>query len=87
MNNTFITHMDMNNSNLRELYPASQAPINVKDDSYIGSNCTILMGTNIKNKVIIGANSLVTKDLAEKAVYAGTPAIKIKNLDGVQKTS
>ena len=83
MNNTFITHMDMNNSNLRELYPASQAPVIIKDDAYLGVNCTILMGVTVANKAIVGANSLVTKDLHEKTVYAGCPAVKIKNIDGI----
>lgn len=83
MNNTFITHMDMNKSNLRELYPASQAPVIIKDDVYIGVNCTILMGVTVENKSIVGANSLVTKDLHKKTVYAGSPAVKIKVIDGI----
>ena len=83
MNNTFITHMDMNKSNLRELYPASQAPVIIKDDVYLGVNCTILMGVKVASKVIVGANSLVTKDLHEKTIYAGSPVAKIKDINGV----
>ena len=83
MNNTFITHIDMNNSNLRELYTASQAPVIIKDDVYLGVNCTILMGVTVAIKSIVGANSLVTKDLNEKTINAGSPAVKIKDIDGV----
>jgi len=44
----------------------------------IGSNATILP-VNICDKVVIGAGSVVTKNITESAVYAGNPAKKIKN--------
>ncbi len=40
----------------------------------IGSNATILP-VNICNHVVIGAGSVVTKDINEPGVYAGNPAI------------
>jgi len=83
MNNTLITHTDMNNSNLREKYPATQAPVVIKDDAYLGTNCTVLMGVTIGEKAMIGANSLVKKDVLEKTIYAGVPAVKIRSIDGV----
>ncbi len=83
MNNTFITHLDMNNSNLREIYSATQDKIEVHDDVYIGTNCTILKGVIIQSQTIIGANSLVNKSTDSKHIYAGTPAVKVKKIDGV----
>lgn len=83
MNNTFITHLDMNNSELRKIYPASQNNIVIEDDSYLGTNCTVLMGVTIGAKAIIGAQSLVTKDVNKKTINAGIPAVKIKDIDGV----
>lgn len=44
----------------------------------IGTNSTILPVT-IVDDVIIGAGSVVIKDILEKGVYAGNPARKIKN--------
>ena len=44
---------------------------------YIGSNATILP-VNICDKVIIGAGSVVTKNITTSGIYAGNPAKKIK---------
>jgi acetyltransferase-like isoleucine patch superfamily enzyme len=47
----------------------------------IGSNATILP-VSICDNVVIGAGSVVTKDITEKGVYAGNPARKMKEVDG-----
>ncbi|MCP4458484.1 MAG: N-acetyltransferase [Cytophagales bacterium] len=45
----------------------------------IGSNVTILP-VQIADRVVIGAGSVVTKDISEAGVYAGNPAKKIRDL-------
>jgi acetyltransferase-like isoleucine patch superfamily enzyme len=45
----------------------------------IGSNATILP-VNICDNVVIGAGSVITKDIKKSGVYAGNPAKKIRNL-------
>ena len=45
----------------------------------IGTNSTILPVT-ICDNVVIGAGSVVTKDITESGIYAGNPARKIKGL-------
>ena len=45
----------------------------------IGSNATILPVT-ICDRVIVGAGAVVTKNITESGVYAGNPAIKIRDL-------
>lgn len=45
----------------------------IGDNVSIGSNATILPVT-ICNNVIIGAGSVVTKDILEQGIYAGNPA-------------
>ncbi len=45
----------------------------------IGSNATILPVT-ICDGVVIGAGSVVTKDITQKGIYAGNPAKKIRSL-------
>jgi len=45
----------------------------------IGSNATILP-VSICDKVVIGAGSVVTKDIAEPGVYAGNPAKLLRKL-------
>ena len=46
----------------------------------IGSNATILP-INICDNVVIGAGSVVTKNITESGVYVGNPAIKIKEIN------
>lgn len=48
-------------------------------DVSIGSNATILP-VSICDKTVIGAGSVVTKDIFKAGVYAGNPAKKIKDL-------
>jgi acetyltransferase-like isoleucine patch superfamily enzyme len=45
----------------------------------IGTNATILPVT-ITDHVVIGAGSVVTKDIREPGVYAGNPARKLRSL-------
>ncbi|MEP0986898.1 acyltransferase [Ekhidna sp.] len=45
----------------------------------IGSNATI-MPVSICDQVVIGAGSVVTKDITESGVYVGNPAKKLRNI-------
>lgn len=51
--------------------------ITIKDDAYIGANCTILPGVTIGEGAVVGANALVTKDLEPWGIYVGSPCKKI----------
>ena len=44
---------------------------------FVGANSTILADVHIGSNVIIGAGSLVNKDIEGGYVYAGVPAKKI----------
>jgi acetyltransferase-like isoleucine patch superfamily enzyme len=50
----------------------------IGDNVSIGSNATILP-VEICNNVVIGAGSVVTKDIKESGVYAGNPARLLKS--------
>jgi acetyltransferase-like isoleucine patch superfamily enzyme len=51
----------------------------IGDNVSIGSNSTVLPVT-ICNNVVIGAGSVITKDIKASGVYAGNPARLIKTL-------
>jgi len=57
------------------------APIEIKNDVFIGISCIILPGVTIGNNCIIGAGSVVTKDIPDNSVAAGVPARIIKSTD------
>ena len=46
----------------------------------MGGNVTVLAGVTIGNGVVIGAGSIVTKDVPDNVVIAGTPAKIIKEI-------
>lgn len=48
---------------------------------FIGMHSTILKGVHIGNNVIIGANSLVNKDIPDNCVAAGSPCKVIMSLE------
>ena len=55
-------------------------PIFIEDDVWIGHDTTILKGITIGRGAIIGACSLVTKDVAPWTVNVGNPLRVIKSL-------
>ena len=46
----------------------------------IGMNCIILKGVTIGEGAIVGAGSVVTKDVPAWTVVAGNPAIFVKKI-------
>lgn len=53
------------------------APIKIGKGVWIGSNSTVLPGVSIGDNAVIGAGSVVTRDIPPNAIAAGNPA-KIK---------
>ena len=49
-------------------------PIVIGSHSFLGNNVIVLPGTSIGSKTIIGAGSVVSKDVPDNAVWAGNPA-------------
>lgn len=62
----------------RPLY--SKGPIIIGNNVWIGEKVCILPNVKIGNSAIIGANSVVTKDIPPYSVAAGSPAKVIKQL-------
>jgi acetyltransferase-like isoleucine patch superfamily enzyme len=54
-------------------------PITVGNNVYIGEDSLILLGVHIGSNVVIGARSVVTRDIPENSVAAGVPARVIKS--------
>jgi UDP-2-acetamido-3-amino-2,3-dideoxy-glucuronate N-acetyltransferase len=56
-------------------------PTHVKRGASIGSGATLLCGITIGERAVVGAGSVVTKDVPPRAVVAGNPARLIRTLD------
>lgn len=49
-------------------------PVTIGKNVWIGGNCSILPGITIGDHAVIGAGSVVTKDVPRHAIVAGNPA-------------
>ena len=81
-----ICEANANNGKEINTYPyvanraTRKGDIIIEDDVWIGANVTIMPGITIGKCSIVGAGSVVTKNLEPYGVYAGVPAKKIRNV-------
>ncbi len=54
-------------------------PVVIEDEVMIGANVTILAGVTIGRRAVIGAGSVVTRDIPAGAFAAGSPARVIRS--------
>lgn len=59
--------------------------VTIGNNVWIGGNCTILPGVKIGNNVVIGAGSLVTKDIDNNVLALGNPCVKIREINDIDK--
>src|SRR3989338_6539831 len=68
-------------------YPVSdhlEGPV-IKRGARLGVNVTILPGIHVGEDALVGAGSVVTRDVPARAVVAGNPARVIKTVDEINK--
>lgn len=76
--NSIIVDTDFHplDSAQRKTRPAEgkTATVVIKDDVFIGMNCLILKGVTVGQGSVVGAGSVVTKDVPPGVIVAGNPA-------------
>ena len=70
-----------NNHDPYDRYVITCKPILIKEGAWVGAGATILPGVTVGKHAIIGANSVVSKDIPDYAVVVGCPAKVIKYLE------
>jgi len=73
-----VTIMDSDFHNIDYANHEKSAPVNIGNHVWIGSRAMILKGVTIGDGAIIGAGSVVTKDVPTQSIVAGVPAKVIK---------
>lgn len=65
----------------RERHLYSKGTVIIEDDVWIGDKVTILPGVRIGRGSIIGANTVVTKDIPSYSIAVGTPCNIVRRYD------
>ncbi len=61
------------------------APVKIADKVWIGARAVILKGVNVGEGAVVGAGSVVTKDVPEWTIVAGNPARIIRPLSAEER--
>lgn len=81
MNVHFINGTHEIGDNKRRAGKGITKKIVVKSGAWIGADTITMPGVTIGNGVVVGAGSLVTKDLEDNAIYLGRPASLYRKLE------
>ena len=69
-----------NNHDLHDREILTCKPVHLKRNCWIGAGASILPGVTVGENAVVGAGSVVTKDVADNTVVAGNPAKFMKNI-------
>ena len=69
-----------NNHDLYERQVITCRPVHIGKNAWIGAGATILPGVTVGDNAVVGAASVVTKDVPADTIVAGNPARIIKRI-------
>ncbi len=75
--NTLITDSDWHTDDYRV---GKDAPVIIEENVWLGYGVKVLKGVHIGKNSLVGANSVVTKDIPENVIAAGNPCRVVKQL-------
>jgi acetyltransferase-like isoleucine patch superfamily enzyme len=80
----FITDSDWHGTYDRLTTIGRTAPVHIKDNVWLGDRVTVCKGVTIGENSIIGAGSVVVRDVPPNVIAGGNPARMVKQLDPEQ---
>ena len=69
-----------NNHDLEEHQIITCKPVHLKKNCWVGAGATVLPGVTIGENSVVGAGSVVTKDVSDNCIAVGCPAKVIKQI-------
>ena len=79
-NCSFYTPLHPLDADTRNKYLEYAKPIKIGNNVWFGGNVTVLAGVTIGDNCVIGAGSVVTKDIPKNTLAFGNPARVIKTI-------
>lgn len=76
-----LTHQNIGDSQLRNLYPPIKGEMSIPDDVVISANAIVLFPTKLTEKMLVSAGSVVRGEYDSPSVLIGNPARKAKNIN------
>ena len=55
-------------------------PVVIQEGAFIGARSIILKGVTVGKHAVVGAGSVVTRNIPENEIWAGNPAVFIRRL-------
>jgi acetyltransferase-like isoleucine patch superfamily enzyme len=80
-NNCYLNDADWHDIHDRSSTPGASAPIVLERGAWIGDSAIVCKGVRVGENSIVGAGSVVTKNVPANVIVAGNPARVIKRLD------
>ena len=59
-------------------------PISIGENTWLGANVTVLPGVSIGKQCVVGAGTLVTRDIPDNSLVLGSPGKVVRTLDDSQ---
>lgn len=77
---TLVVSSRPNFSRIAPYVPVRHAIITIGDDAWLGTGVVVLPGVTIGEGAVVGANSVVTKDVEPYTIVGGAPARLIRRI-------
>ena len=59
----------------------SKGPVRIGSSCWFGVNCAVTSGVTVGDRCVVGANSVVNRDVEPETIAAGAPAKSIKKIE------
>lgn len=78
---TLVIASRPNFSRIAEYAPTAHGPITIEDDAWLGTGCIIMPNVKIGRGSVVGAASLVNRDVPPFTIVAGIPAKPLRKIE------
>lgn len=82
MGATILTHADVGERPLAQIYPRQARPTRIGSGAWIGANAVILPGSDVGSRAVVGAGAVVRESVRDDEAVGGVPARPLTQREG-----